>query len=456
MEDSERTLLIVDDDKDVLTSARVVLRKQFKHIIALQDPKKISDVLENEEVNLVLLDMNFHQGEISGEEGMQWLKYIKQKQPHVSVVMITAYGDVNLAVDAMKHGAVDFIVKPWDNEKLLATVHAASQLSQSLQTIQKLQEKETALKSGFKTEIPDFIGKSAAVGDVKSLIDKVSSTEANVLVLGENGTGKEVVARRLHALSNRKDEVFVHVDLGSLSENLFESELFGHVKGAFTDAKEDRAGRFESAAGGTIFLDEIGNIPLSLQTKLLKVIQERMVTRIGSNRSIPVDFRLICATNQNLFQMVDDGSFRQDLLYRVNTVELHLPPLRERITDIPLLALHFLEVFKRKYQKKQMNISNAAIDKLKRYSWPGNVRELQHIIERAVIMTENKTLEDEDILIQASMNQSAASNSLNLEEVERDTIYRALKKHAFNVSAAAKELGLGRTTMYRKMDKYGF
>ncbi len=456
MNDSERTLLIVDDDKDVLTSARVVLRKQFEHIIALQDPNKISDVLENEEISLVLLDMNFHQGEISGEEGMHWLKYIKRKQPHVSVVMITAYGDVNLAVDAMKHGAVDFIVKPWDNEKLLATVHAASQLSQSLQTIQKLQEKETALKNGFKMNIPNFIGKSAAIGDVNSLVEKVSSTEANVLVLGENGTGKEVVARRIHALSDRKDEVFVHVDLGSLSESLFESELFGHVKGAFTDAKEDRAGRFESAIGGTIFLDEIGNIPLSLQTKLLKVIQERTVTRIGSNKTIPVDFRLICATNQNLFQMVDEGSFRQDLLYRVNTVELHLPPLRERVADIPLLAMHFLEVFKRKYQKKQMSLSDAAVEKLKRYSWPGNVRELQHIIERAVIMTENTTIGDEDILIQASMNQGTAGQSLNLEEVERDTIYRALKKHAFNVSAAAKELGLGRTTMYRKMDKYGF
>ena len=452
----EGKILVIDDDKDILLSTKMVLKKEFTEIKTVTDPKDIIPYIEKKLFDVILLDMNFTTGSTSGKEGLEWLRKILEIDSNATVVMMTAYGDINLAIDSMKIGAVDFVVKPWENKKLVATILAAYNLSKSKQEIIQLKYKQETLVKDIDQSYTEIIGESERMKELFDVIDKVARTDANILILGENGTGKEVIARAIHRKSDRSKNLFINVDLGAIAENLFESELFGHTKGSYTDAKEDRAGRFEIAHTGTLFLDEIGNLSLPLQSKLLTAIQKKEITRIGSNQAIPVDIRLICATNMPLKEMVDKNEFRQDLYFRINTVEIHVPPLRERLDDIPLIASHFLDLYRKKYKKPEMKISSDAIKKLKKYNWPGNIRELQHIIERTVIMSNSNLLNASDFVLNISESSSLNKNNLNLEEVEKQTIERALKKHGFNVSAAAKELGLGRTTMYRKMTKYGF
>lgn len=452
----EGKILVIDDDKDILLSTKMVLKKEFAEIKTVTDPKDIIPYIEKKLFDVILLDMNFTTGSTSGKEGLEWLRKILEIDSNATVVMMTAYGDINLAIDSMKIGAVDFVVKPWENKKLVATMLAAYNLSKSKQEIIQLKYKQETLVKDIDQSYTEIIGESERMKELFDVIDKVARTDANILILGENGTGKEVIARAIHRKSDRSKNLFINVDLGAIAENLFESELFGHTKGSYTDAKEDRAGRFEIAHTGTLFLDEIGNLSLPLQSKLLTAIQKKEITRIGSNQAIPVDIRLICATNMPLKEMVDKNEFRQDLYFRINTVEIHVPPLRERLDDIPLIASHFLDLYRKKYKKPEMKISSDAIKKLKKYNWPGNIRELQHIIERTVIMSNSNLLNASDFVLNISESSSLNKNNLNLEEVEKQTIERALKKHGFNVSAAAKELGLGRTTMYRKMTKYGF
>jgi len=452
----EGKILVIDDDKDILLSTKVILKKEFSDIKTISEPNDIVPYIEKKIFDVILLDMNFTTGATSGKEGLDWLMRILKINPDSVVIMMTAYGDINLAIDAMKKGAIDFVVKPWENKKLLATIISAFKLSKSKQEIVQLKNKQEILTKDIDQSYTEIIGNSDNMLELYGIIDKVAPTDANILVLGENGTGKEVVSRAIHRKSNRSNNLFINVDLGAIPESLFESELFGHSKGAFTDAKEDRAGRFEIANGGTLFLDEIGNLPLPLQSKLLTAIQKKEITRVGSNKPIPVDIRLICATNMHLKEMVDKNEFRQDLYFRINTVEIYVPPLRDRLEDIPHISNHFLEIYRKKYNKQETKITAEAFKKLKKYNWPGNIRELQHIIERTVIMNNANSLNASDFVLNISENASLNKNNLNLEEVERQTIERALKKHNFNVSAAAKELGLGRTTMYRKMTKYGF
>ena len=372
-------------------------------------------------------------------------------------MLITAFGDVEMAVQAIKEGATDFVLKPWHNEKLLATLSAAMNLRQSREEVDQLRSRQQVLSADLDQQFHDFVGACAPMQKVFTTIQKVAQTEANVLILGENGTGKELIARELHRQSKRAQEVFISVDMGALSETLFESELFGHVKGAFTDAKEERAGRFEAASGGTLFLDEIGNLSLPLQAKLLTALQNRQIVRLGSNQSRPIDIRLICATNTPIHEMVAQKKFRQDLLYRINTVEIHVPPLRERIEDLPLLIEHFLKAYARKYQRLQPRVNAATLKKLEKYHWPGNVRELQHALERAVIMGESQVLQPTDFLLVASDNKEDGLifDNYNLEEVEKAVIRRTISKHGGNISQAARELGLTRTSLYRRLEKYG-
>jgi DNA-binding NtrC family response regulator len=449
-------ILVIDDDKDILLSTKVVLKKDFKEIKTVSNPEDIIPYIEKKIFDVILLDMNFTTGATSGKEGLEWLKRILQIDSEATVVMMTAYGDINLAIDSMKIGAVDFVVKPWENKKLLATIISAYNLSKSKKEIVQLKNKQQTLVQDIDQSFSEVIGESPKMIELFNIIDKVANTDANILILGENGTGKEVVARAIHRKSDRTDKLFINVDLGAIAENLFESELFGHTKGSFTDAKEDRAGRFEVADNGTLLLDEIGNLSLPLQSKLLTAIQNKEITKVGSNHPIPVNIRLICATNMPLKEMVDKNEFRQDLFFRINTVEIHIPPLRDRLEDIPILSNHFLKMYCKKYKKQNMKISADAFKKLKKYNWPGNIRELRHIIERTVIMNNGTVLNSQDFVLNISESAPSNRNILNLEEVEKQTIENALKKHSFNVSAAAKELGLGRTTMYRKMTKYGF
>jgi DNA-binding NtrC family response regulator len=439
----------------VLLAAKMLLKKNNHHVIIEKNPKKIPFLLNNDTYDVILLDMNFSKDITSGKEGFYWLQQIREKDPNAVVILITAFGDVEMAVKALKEGATDFILKPWQNEKLIATVSTAIRLKQSYNEVDKLKKAKEMLEAQISQPFRDIIGQSAALKDVFALIDKVARTDANVLILGENGTGKELVARAIHQKSNRHDASFVSVDMGAITETLFESELFGHKKGAFTDAREDRPGRFELANGGTLFLDEIGNLSMALQGKLLSALQSRQVTRVGSNSPVPVDIRLICATNMPLHQMVKEGTFRQDLLYRINTVEMHIPPLCERIDDIPMLATHFLRHYARKYRKDVSQISPAAMDKLKRYAWPGNVRELQHALERAVIMTDSNTLTDSDFLFSRNPSSTTPPDTLNLDEVEKAAIVKAVQMHHGNISKAAEELGLTRASLYRRMEKYG-
>ena len=448
-------ILMIDDDEDVLLAAKMLLKKQGHHVIIEKNPNKIPFLLNNDTYDVILLDMNFSKDITSGKEGFHWLGQILEKDPNAVVILITAFGDVEMAVRALKQGATDFILKPWQNEKLVATISTAIRLKQSYNQVDKLKKAKEMLEEQISKPFGEIIGQSAPIKEVFGLIDKVAKTDANVLILGENGTGKELIARAIHQRSLRKDNSFVAVDMGAITETLFESELFGHKKGAFTDAREDRPGRFELANGGTLFLDEIGNLSMALQSKLLSALQSRQVTRVGANQPLNVDIRLICATNMPLTKMVQEGTFRQDLLYRINTVEIQVPPLSDRVEDIPMLAQHYLQYYAKKYHKLVNNIAPEAMDKLKRYAWPGNIRELQHSIERAVIMTDSPQLQETDFLLSRSLSNNSNSNTLNLDEVEKSAIAKALQMHNGNISKAADELGLTRASLYRRMEKYG-
>ncbi len=448
-------ILMIDDDEDVLLAAKMLLKKSSHQVIIEKNPNKIPFLLNNDSYDVILLDMNFSKDTTSGKEGFEWLKQIKEREPNAVVIMITAFGDVEMAVRALKEGATDFILKPWQNEKLVATISTAIKLKKSYNEVDKLRKAKQMLEEQISQPFRDIIGQSDALKEVFTLIDKVAKTDANVLILGENGTGKELVARAIHQKSMRKDASFVAVDMGAITETLFESELFGHKKGSFTDAREDRPGRFELANGGTLFLDEIGNLSMSLQSKLLSALQSRQVTRVGSNQHLDVDIRLICATNMPLHQMVKEGKFRQDLLYRINTVEITIPPLSDRVDDIPMLANHFLNHYAKKYRKEVLSISPEAMNKLKKYPWPGNVRELQHSIERALIMADSNTLQESDFLFSRKGGEELANDTLNLDEVEKAAVAKAIQLHNGNISKAADELGLTRASLYRRMEKYG-
>ncbi|NJN25918.1 MAG: sigma-54-dependent Fis family transcriptional regulator [Cyclobacteriaceae bacterium] len=452
-------ILIVDDNEDLLKAARMFLKRHFKQVDIEKSPESILALLSNEQYDVILLDMNFTKDVSSGHEGFLWLEKILDIDPAAVVVLITAYGDVQMAVKAIKEGATDFVLKPWENEKLLATIYAAMRLHESRLEVANLRSRQQLLSADADHKFQDIIGSSLSMQHVYKTIERVASTDANVLILGENGTGKEVIARSLHRNSLRAEEAFIGVDMGSISETLFESELFGHMKGAFTDAREDRPGRFEIAHKGTLFLDEIGNLSLTLQAKLLSVLQSRQVTRVGSNKSKDIDIRLICATNMPIQNMVKDNKFRQDLLYRINTIEIQIPALRERRDDIPLLANHFLTIYDRKYQKNIRSISEAAMKMLQKYQWPGNVRELQHALERAVIMSNSQILNPEDFFFSTGTSRGEESNLMledyHLEEVEKILIRKVLQKHDGNITQAANELGLTRSSLYRRLEKYG-
>ncbi|WP_154854161.1 sigma-54-dependent transcriptional regulator [Cyclobacterium xiamenense] len=450
-------LLIIDDNEDLLFAAKMLLKKHAKEVHIEKDPRRIPFLVTNNSFDVILLDMNFTEDTTSGKEGFHWLRQIKEIDPKAVVILITAFGDVEMAVQALKEGATDFILKPWQNEKLLATLSAAIKLKESYNEVDKLSSKQRQLQADLKKPFSDIIGQSASMKNVFSIIEKVARTDANILILGENGTGKELIARAIHDRSERKDEIFVGVDMGAITESLFESELFGHKRGAYTDAKEDRAGRFEVADKGTLFLDEIGNLSMPLQSKLLTVLQKREVTRIGTNKSIPVDIRLICATNMPVHEMILENSFRQDLLYRINTVEIFLPPLRDRQDDIPILAAHFLKVYSAKYRKQFKGLKQNALQLLQRYSWPGNIRELQHAIERAIIMAEGNELDSRDFFFLSGKpaTDKVSTNTYNLDEVEKTLIQKAIDKNGGNISKAAKALGLTRASLYRRLEKYG-
>lgn len=457
MENTFGKILMIDDDEDVLLAAKLLLKKHAHQVIMERNPKKIPFLLNNDTYDVILLDMNFSKDITSGKEGFYWLEQILEKDPDAVVILITAFGDVEMAVNALKAGATDFVLKPWQNEKLLATISTAIKLKKSYREVDTLKKAKEQLEADLNLPFKDIIGQSKAIKNVFDLIEKVAATDANVLILGENGTGKELIARAVHLRSQRKDKVFVGVDMGAITESLFESELFGHKKGSFTDAREDRAGRFEVANEGTLFLDEIGNIGMSLQSKLLSVIQNRSVTRIGTNKALEIDIRLISATNMPIHEMVKENGFRQDLLYRINTVEIYLPPLRDRIEDIPLLANHFLDKYGKKYRKTGKTIVESAMKRLQLYAWPGNIRELQHAIERAVIMSDKEEISTDDFffLTHAGESGDVETNILNLEEVEKHVITKAVNMHNGNISKAAKELGLTRASLYRRLEKHG-
>ena len=449
-------ILFVDDDKDVLHTARLILKPIFKKIQTLSNPNLIMDEIKADDYDVVVLDMNFKAGDTSGKEGLDWLQKIIEFDSEIHVLMNTAYGDISLAVEAMKLGAIDFLVKPWEAEKLSASVQNVYKLSHSRKKIKSLESTTKILVNDAEQQFDELISKAKSMETVFETINKVAATDANVLILGENGTGKELVARMIHKASLRNNKSFINVDLGSITESLFESELFGHVKGAFTDAHEDRMGRFEVASEGSLFLDEIGNLSLPLQAKLLTVIQNRILYKIGSNKPVNFDVRLICATNKPIYQMVASDDFRQDLLYRINTVEINLPPLRQRIEDIPILVKHFHDSFKVKYGKQNQLVSDAAIKKLQLYHWPGNIRELQHVVERAVIMSSSNELTSSSFLLksESELSYELEENS-SMEDVEIKAIKNALVQTKGNLSNAAEALKIGRSTLYRKMKKYG-
>ncbi len=453
---TQAKILVIDDDRDVLLAAKLFLNQYFTSVHTETNPEQLPDLMRAENYDIILLDMNFSRDATSGQEGFYWLNRALEIDPAVVIIFITGYGDIEMAVQGIKEGATNFILKPWDNQKLLAEITANLQVRESKKELVKLRDKQKQLISDMDSPFKDIIGHSQSVEKVLNTVKKVAQTDANVLLLGENGTGKELVARAIHRVSERKDEVFIAVDLGAITETLFESELFGYKKGAFTDAKEDRAGRFEAASGGTIFLDEIGNLSYSLQSKLLSVLQNRKVVRLGTYIEIPIDVRVICATNMSLYEMVDEGKVRQDLLYRVNTVEIQVPPLRDRVDDIPDLVDHFLGIYVKKYRLPKKKVSVSAIKRLKKHNWPGNIRELQHSVERAVIMAEENTLQAHDFFLAKPIHKDALLNAgnLNLQETERILIRKVIDKHGGNISKAAKELGLTRASLYRRIEKY--
>lgn len=438
----EKSILIIDDDVDILNAAKLLLKRHFQKVEIEKNPDKIPYLLNNFTFDVILLDMNFSRDVNSGNEGFFWLDFILDKKKDQKVILFTAFGGIEMAVRAIKNGASDFILKPWINDKLLETLNGVF----SKKDIPEIKESQTP---------QSIIGESDEMKKVADLIKQVAATDANILILGENGTGKDLVAREIHQFSKRKDKKFVHADLGSVSENLFESELFGHVKGAFTDAREERIGRFQEADKGTIFLDEIGNVPMVLQNKLLFALQNRNIVKVGSNSQIPFDARLICATNEAIYERVEEKTFRQDLLFRINTIEINLPPLRERGQDILLLAEHFLSIYTKKYNRKIKGISVPLQKKLMAYHWPGNVRELQHVIERAVIVTQNTTLSEDDFVVRKTSNtNNPLVETYYLEDLEKQLIIKTLKKHNGNITDASKEMGISRQALYRRIEKF--
>lgn len=452
---SNGKLLLVDDNLSVLKSLELFLKNKFETVTLLRNPNQIPSMMEQIDYDIVLLDMNFTSGVNTGNEGLFWLRRIIKSYPSIVVILITAYADIELAVTAIKDGATDFIVKPWDNEKLLATLQAGMQLRESRREVSKLRNKQILIKEDIDKQFQMCMGKSEIIKSIYAKIAKVAKTDASVLITGENGTGKEIIAREIHNLSKRKDEVFITVDLGSISESLFEGEMFGHSRGAFTDAKESRIGRFENASGGTLFLDEIGNLSVSLQAKLLSALETRKITPLGSNKIIPLDIRLISATNKNLQEMIKSELFREDLLYRINTVQIELPSLRERPEDIVSLAEFFLKDFAVKYDKKSVRLNSSAIEALTNYYWPGNIRELKHTIEKAVILCDSEAIKPEDLALSRSQyNNSDITFNISFEEAEKKIILSALTKHKWNISETSKELNIGRQTLYRKIRKY--
>ncbi len=446
-------LLIVDDNKNVLTALKLFLQNEFEKVIALNNPNTLITTIQQDKIDVVLLDMNFKAGVNTGNEGIYWLKEIKKIDNSIEVVLFTAYGDVELAVKALKQGAVDFVLKPWDNDKLLATLNSAFKLRQSNLKVQELSNKEQGLKREINKGRQLLIGNSKCMQEIKEIVNKVAKTDANILLTGENGTGKEVIAKEIHHQSLRANDLFVAVDMGSLPDTLIESELFGHKKGAFTDAHEDRIGKFQLAHNGTLFLDEIGNLPYHLQAKLLVALQSRTITPLGSNNKVSVNIRLICATNSDIQKLVDEKNFREDLLYRINTIHIEIPPLRDRIDDIELLAKFFLEKFSMKYNKPELKLGSQAIIKLQKYSWPGNVRELEHSIEKAVILSEKNILTHDYFFFKSSSTYSA-NVPVTLEEMEKQLINNTIDRHNGNYSLAAKQLGITRQTLYNKIKKY--
>jgi DNA-binding NtrC family response regulator len=448
-------IIIIDDNKSVLSALKILLQFEFDEVAILQSPNLLVSKLQTSDYDVALLDMNFTKNTNTGNEGIFWLQEIKKYAPLIEVVMFTAYGDIELAVRTLKEGAFDFVVKPWDNNKLIATLQSAYKLRVSKLEVKELKNKEKSYKKELAMPSQNLIGSSPAFQKVMETIHKVAKTEANILLTGENGTGKELFAREIHRLSLRKEESFVLVDMSSLPETLFESELFGHKRGAFTDAKEDRTGKFLLAQNGTLFLDEIGNLPLQLQSKLLTVLQSRKLTPVGSDKEIPFDVRLICATNANIDAMVSQKNFREDLLYRINTIHITIPPLRERIEDIKPLVDHFIEFFNRRYHKTIDPIQNVVLKKLIEYSWPGNIRELQHTVERAVILSDKNYFTTDDFLLK-SQHFIQNNAPVTLEDMEKQMITKAINKFEGNMSLAAHHLGVTRQTLYNKLKKYGF
>lgn len=446
------SVLVIDDDQDILTAVRLLLNTEVKNIITEKNPENIRSHLSRNAFDLIMLDMNFNSSINTGNEGLFWLRKIRELGSDAAVIMITAYGDIDLAIKCLKEGATDFMVKPWHNERLITTINEA------LKNKNKVGGSSSSGPQSPDSIIgSDLLGSSEPMNDIFYKIKKIAATDANILILGENGTGKDLIAKAIHQHSLRKDKELVKVDVGALTESLFESELFGHKKGAFTDAREDRVGRFEAATGSTLFLDEIGNITLQQQARLLSVLQNRTVTRLGSNQPIPVDIRLICATNVPLAELANEQRFRKDLIYRINTVEITVPPLRKRGEDIILLANHFIRVYAAKYMKPQLTLQSSAIDKLMRYHFPGNVRELQYTIERAVIMSDGDSLQAADLIFSPIETGRAVMEEpleLNLSALEKNAILKVIEKHNGNITKAAKELGLTRTALYRRLSKY--
>lgn len=454
MDKQQGSILVIDDDYDVLKSALVLLKRYYSQVDIEQVPENVIQKIRQQTYNVILLDMNFQRGKRDGEEGFYWLKQILESDKHAIVILITAFGDTDLAVRAIKEGAVDFVLKPWKNQKLLATINSSLQLSHSRREVEKLRITQQHLIQGSNRTSP-IIGRSPVFKECLSIAEKVGKTDADVLIMGENGTGKELIARKIHNISQRCNNVFINVDLGSLSENLFESELFGHVRGAFTDAREDKPGRFELADEGTIFLDEIGNLSPGLQSKLLTVLQKKSVVRVGSYEEIPVNFRLICATNRPLYEMVKNFEFREDLLYRINTVEIHVPPLRDRTEDIPVLLDHYLENYMNKYNKPAIKVSPNTYAKLIKHDWPGNIRELQHMVERAVILNDRKLLTYSDFLPgKDTLGDKRKKETSRLEDMEKQHVIKIIGKNKGNITRAARDLGISRTALHRRIRKY--
>ena len=448
-------LLIVDDHKQVLKALIQLLEPEFESTTGISNPNQIISCINKEGYDVILLDMNFSAGVNTGNEGIYWLNRILKSDPLAAVVMITAYSDVNLAVRAIKEGATDFVVKPWDNNKLITSLQAAFKLRQSKIENKKLRDRQKQINKGIINQSDPLIGKSQTIENVLQIIKKVARTDANVLVIGENGTGKELIVKEIHNNSRRADEAFISIDIGTITETLFESEMFGHIKGAFTDAKEDKTGWFETASGGTLFLDEIGNLSLTMQSKLLTAIQNRVIYKVGSKTAIPFDIHLICSTNKNLEEMVSNDLFREDLYYRINTIVIEIPPLRDRGEDIVLLAEHFLKEYAAKYEKFSLKFNSKTLDKLMKYNWPGNVRELRHTIEKAVILCESDILTPEDFIISHSSQQtSLRQKPPTFAEIEKQALQSALNNNNGSVLKASKELDIARQTMYNKMQKY--